>query len=510
MARNSLEAELHGTLELIMPLQDGVLEVRLIPSKVAYEEAFGPQGSEGAYSGFPVVSFDQTQRQISIFPLNMYPRPNQPVLPKYDRLREISFVGYEFRLPNDADEIEAALAVLPPYFFKKAEQGLGLPLFLRPIVKAVEALPGVTRLVIAKSGVKGLSGNSYTMTEDEYLKAAAALNAVMLRHQTRSLQEREVYAYNHLVRPLNPETYPEKRVPYDANTIFEILSVVDKSKVKLASADRTAIAKELTKHTAELFKDEPAQLFQLHRQIELVNLDRLINGFGRILKANRSAETRWQKLFDLNPFILSMIFSHPIVVVMKEAAVGLPLITGAGQKVTDFLIKNPGSANAALVEIKTPQEPLSGKIYRGKLDKNPVYGPAKGLVGGVAQVLDQRYRLQKDIATIISNNEELQLKTFHVECILVVGRLPKAMDELKALEIYRNSLKDVRVITFDELLTKIISLRDLLASAPQADGLSETEVEEEMGIDELAAPAGETAANCDVWDDDDDLDNPLG
>ncbi len=493
-----------------MPPQDGVLEVRLIPSTAAYEQAFGPQGNQGVHPGYPIVSFDQTQRQISTFPLNMYPRPKQPVSTKYDRLREISFVGYQFRLPSDADDIEAALAVLPPYFFKKAEQGLGLPLFLRPIVKAVEALPSVTRLVIAKGGVKVLSGDSYTMTEDEYLKAAAALNAVMLRHQTRSLQEREVYAYNHLVRPLNPAMYPEKRVPYDANTIFEILSVVDRSKVKLASADRAAIAKELTKHTAELSRDEPAQLFKLHRQIELVNLDRLIKGFERLLEANRSAETRWQKLFDLIPFILSMIFSHPIVVVMKEAAVGLPLITGAGQKVTDFLIKNPGSANAALVEIKTPQEPLSGKIYRGKLDKNPVYGPAKGLVGGVAQILDQRYRLQKDIATIISNNEELQLKTFHVECILVAGRLPKAMDELKALEIYRNSLKDVRIITFDELITKIVSLRDLLPSAPQADGLSEADIEEEMSIDEFPVPASETAADHGMWDDDDDSDNPLG
>jgi hypothetical protein len=196
--------------------------------------------------------------------------------------------------------------------------------------------------------------------------------------------------------------------------------------------------------------------------------------------------------------------------------VGAPLLDGSGAKIADFLAKNPTTSNAALVELKTPQaELLASNPYRGSEGANPVYPPHADLTCAVAQVLDQRYRLQRDISHHCINNRGLDLTTYHVDCVVVAGRTPEDEARKQAFEIFRQSLKDVRVVTFDELLTKLESLRAFLAShaAPNdgedgedgedaeaallavADALEdEEEEEEESGDAEPAADGHEVPA----------------
>ena len=88
-------------------------------------------------------------------------------------------------------------------------------------------------------------------------------------------------------------------------------------------------------------------------------------------------------------------------------------------------MKNPRTSNAALVELKTPQQALLASTpYRGNAGSKPVFAPHHALSGAVAQVLDQKFRLQKDIATIVSNNDGLDLKTYHVDCVVVANSPP--------------------------------------------------------------------------------------
>lgn len=67
---------------------------------------------------------------------------------------------------------------------------------------------------------------------------------------------------------------------------------------------------------------------------------------------------------------------------------------------------------------------------------------------------------------MVRRDRDLALETFHLECVVLAGRAPQPLEEQRSFEIFRNSLKDVRVLTFDELLAKLRSLRDLLASGP--------------------------------------------
>ena len=45
-----------------------------------------------------------------------------------------------------------------------------------------------------------------------------------------------------------------------------------------------------------------------------------------------------------------------------------------------------------------------------------------------------------------------------VDCVVVAGRKPPDPERLASFEMYRTSLKDVRIYTFDEVLLKLRSL----------------------------------------------------
>lgn len=473
------------------------------PSEFAFRAAMGSSLLPGqVMPRRTIVEFDAAKGTIVTTPIIIYPPKARFLKARFDRIRTVTFEGVEVDLPGSSSDVEASLSVLPDPFYRKAEQGLGLPKVVMPIIKEIERLAGVKHLVISTLRATALQGDTLVLSWEEFVDAATALQRIAGRHQQRSLDERRAHARNSLVSPLDPVAYPEMVPPYTEDTIFEVLNVVRTSKLKLSTADKSALVKEVGKRVTDLARSAPEKLFRLHRDIELVNLDGLIAAFRRLLDKDVKAETRWQKLFDLNPFILSMVFGYPIVTVLREATVGAPQLSGAGAKVADFLVKNPSSSNAALVELKTPQQALLGSPYRGKRGVNPVLPPHPQLAGAVSQVLDQRYKLQKDIATILSNNLDVLLRTYHVDCVVVAGRTPTDQEQQQAFEIYRNSLKDVRIVTFDELLLKLTSLRDFLASSPMPQGAPEdddAEVDEDDGPQEP-----DTSSDPDLADDDED------
>jgi hypothetical protein len=482
MAQTGFDERYGGTLHLIGE-KGGAVTISFEPSSLAYQHAMGTSPASGKrLPRRDVVRFDAAKLLIEIWPIIIYPPRERFLKPRFDQIQSIVFEGYPVRLPKTSEEVADCLEVLPEAFYRRAEFGMGLPVKYKPIIGEIELTTEVTRLVISKTRSAKLEGSTLILAHDQFVEAAEFMQRVVDRHQRRSLQERRAYAHNHLITPLDPATYPEWVPPYTEDTIFESLNVVRQSKLKLSVKDKTSLVEEVSKRVSDLKRAAPEKLFRLHRNIELVNLDTIIERYKALLASPIKAEKRWQKLFDLNPFILSMVFGYPIVSVLREATVAGPKLDGRGAKIADFLMKNPTTSNAALVELKTPQqELLAASPYRGKSDAHPVYPPHPGLSGAVSQILDQRYRLQKDIATHLSNNEGLVLKTYHVDCVVVAGRLPTDSVQTQALDIYRYGLKDVRIVTFDELLVKLESLRELLASDSEPAGRPEES--EDVSVD---------------------------
>jgi len=203
-------------------------------------------------------------------------------------------------------------------------------------------------------------------------------------------------------------------------------------------------------------------LIKLRTNIEVGTLKRLIEKFKEMLGKKRS-EAHWQKLFNDNPFILNLAFGYPIITIQDQAHVGGRKFSGAGEKITDFLVKHGISNNAALFEIKTPTTKLLNKRpYRENL-----YAPSSDLAGAINQMLDQIHKFQKEIATLKENARIHNLESYAVHGVLIIGKTPQDVDQQKSFELFRGNSKDIAIITFDELLEKLKLLHGFLSSNEQ-------------------------------------------
>ena len=171
-------------------------------------------------------------------------------------------------------------------------------------------------------------------------------------------------------------------------------------------------------------------------------------------------EDRWQLFFNENPFILNMAFGYPVIKVQDQASVGGRKLSGSGEKITDFLVKNSLTNNTAIFEIKTPHAALLNKTPF----RDGVYTPSAELSGSINQALDQKYQFQGQIAQIKNNSRIYNIESYSVHCCLVVGTTPSGDDRLKSFELFRRNSKDVEIVTFDELLEKLRQLHDFLVS----------------------------------------------
>ena len=139
-------------------------------------------------------------------------------------------------------------------------------------------------------------------------------------------------------------------------------------------------------------------------------------------------------------------------------SVGGRKLSGSGEKIADFLVKNSMTNNAAIVEIKKPNT----KILNAKPYRDEVYTPSRELAGAINQALDQKHHFEQEIVQFKENSEQYDLKSYSIHCCLVIGKMPTDRDRQKSFELCRGNSKDVQIVTFDELLAKLKQLRDFL------------------------------------------------
>ena len=171
-----------------------------------------------------------------------------------------------------------------------------------------------------------------------------------------------------------------------------------------------------------------------------------------------SNEEFWQVIFSENPYVLSQLFSVPVIFIKDKAYLGGMNIDHQDAKFVDYLYANESSNDALLVEIKTPATKLVGGKYR-----KGVYKPSSDLSGSVIQALDYRRELSKNIHTVTSGTEHT-IDVFNPRCVIIAGNAEKELDndkKRKTFELFRTNLKDVEIVTFDELFKKAETLATL-------------------------------------------------
>ena len=179
---------------------------------------------------------------------------------------------------------------------------------------------------------------------------------------------------------------------------------------------------------------------------------------------SNTAEEFWQRAIAARPFILESLFLFPVVLVAEKAYVGGKTVENQHGRLADYLVKNQLTGNAALIEIKTPSSLLLGPQYRAVLNAS------SELTGGVLQVLDYRLTLTQEIHTLVRNSADT-FDAFRPQCILVIGHTGQLDSEEKrrSFELYRGQLRDVEVVTFDELFGRLERILTALTASPDSE-----------------------------------------
>ncbi len=220
--------------------------------------------------------------------------------------------------------------------------------------------------------------------------------------------------------------------------------------------------------------ENPQQVVDRLEKLEIDNLQKLnsLVGLSNLKKcydawltnASNSTEEFWQQLFLSNSFILSQIFSFPILLIKDKAYVGGKTIENTGGNLVDFLCKNEITKNAVLIEIKTPTTKLLGKLYR-----NNVYNISEEISGSVIQLVNYKNSLYLDHDSVMRGLSR-KLNSFYPQCVVIAGNASQELNDdtkKRSFELFRNSLRDAQIISFDELFGRISNLIDLFENKPE-------------------------------------------
>jgi len=175
-------------------------------------------------------------------------------------------------------------------------------------------------------------------------------------------------------------------------------------------------------------------------------------------KSNDNEEF-WLVLFQNNSWILSQIFFYRFIHIGTKFYCGGKEDDDRGRVKGDLRYKNNLTGSLAFIEIKTPETKIVSKKYRGNESEreNIIYSMSDDLSGGINQVLNQRKVYQQYFG---DNNGKI---LHNAKCILIIGKVEKLDSGMKrSFELYRSSLREVEVITYDEFFERISALLNFL------------------------------------------------
>lgn len=243
--------------------------------------------------------------------------------------------------------------------------------------------------------------------------------------------------------------------------------ILNKKQVYKIYQDNIELFKEILEET--LTKEDVINL--VYRKEQLVYFENLLidEGFFNEEKTKQqitSDESLWQKFFENNTWIfgfgLQYIINIPLQNKKLEQVVKGYDVINRGKR-TDALMKSKGIISSlCFAEIKTHKTKLLASAYRPS-----VFPPSNELSGGISQ-------LHKTIQSSLENLQNKILPTdefgnptgeeifiYRPKSFLLVGTLSEFTTEhgvnnekYSSFELFRRSINDIEVITFDELLER--------------------------------------------------------
>ena len=222
--------------------------------------------------------------------------------------------------------------------------------------------------------------------------------------------------------------------------------------------DRIERLKELLGNEDDLLEAfSQIDLSAINAAINIENLRRVKNQM--LNNMDNDQETAfWQGFFEQNAWVLAQLFHSPVMYFKGKRYLGGKGIDNHGGQYADFIYQNEITENISIIEIKSPCKELLGREYR------QVFSVSEELSGGVNQILKQKSELLRsyDSLFVQAAKAGTPFNSNNIECILIVGNVSKLTPEQKEIfDSYRNELRSIRIIGFDELLKRIENLLEL-------------------------------------------------
>lgn len=442
-----------------------------------------------------LARYDPKDSLLTTYPTMLLARSSDIGTPKYDIIRRISIENARpiFDDEEDDEGDNYHFRQFPPGFVDKPFDGFGLIYMLRFIVEAIEGFEGVEEIRIGRGTETSIKGGIFHLPVSIYEPIRKTLNRTHRAALAFANVEKRNFLQSDLVNPHMPKADQKpvvRRTRADLHAVLDDAINAPGRRSRAKAANQSAAVRVVKSSAKELLTEHHDELLELNREIELVTLEDVITKFEARLADANLKENSWQKFLSNNPFILRLAFGLPAIVFKEQMPVGGVDFGNKGGKLADFVVKSGAVGNLSIVEIKTPNAKLLGKTeYRGG-----IYAPSSGISGAVTQVMDQRFLLQENIAMFLRNSGREEVYTYAVGCIVVIGTTPTTGPAQKSFELYRNNLRGVTVITFDELLDKLKALYQFLAEPPPVDKPDE--------VDEVGA--FDYGEDDDLEDDEDD------
>ena len=225
--------------------------------------------------------------------------------------------------------------------------------------------------------------------------------------------------------------------------------------VKNGNAARAAWASAFAERCRAMvvFKESLEEVVWMGNSVSrIIDILRIWDG-----NSTNADEEFWQLTFNENSYSLSPVFAIPILFIKDKAYVGGMTLERSDARSVDYLYSTESSREAILIEIKAPTAHLVGRLYRGN------YPPSAELSGSVVQVLNYRSELVRHLSGI-TENTDIKLNAFMPRCAVIIGNAEAELKDersRRSFELFRTSLKDVEVVTYDELFRKIEILAEL-------------------------------------------------
>lgn len=273
----------------------------------------------------------------------------------------------------------------------------------------------------------------------------------------------EMYAQNGI--PYGYATY--KRIDSSFNSFLDIIQNDPSAARMIGNAENFELVKVLLQLMTRadsidslanaLQNLQNENIAQLSESISIERLSRVISLIEDNL--DNPSEEFWQsEVFKENQWVLAQIFASPCTIFQDKAYVGGKSIDNRNGNLCDFLYQNQISNNVVLIEIKTPQTAIIQGPYR------QTYSFTQEMSGAVNQVINYRDSLMKQYNDIRGNTPQA-FSAFNPKCVVIIGKLSSLEpSQVAAFENYRNSLSNIVILTYDEILLRLKDLRDVFSS----------------------------------------------